>query len=275
MRAITLTLLLAAGLAAPAAPQGVVVAPHAIYLDHATRSGAVTLYNPGASSVEVSLGLFYGYAVTDSLGDFTLATPEPVDDTMPSAAGFLEAFPRRMTLAPLARQTVRLMARPPAGLADGEYWARLVVTARGGSVPVTGADTGTITIGLALELRTIIPVTYRKGRLETGLRIAGLRTEFAGDSFAVRPHLERTGRAAYIGTARGALTDPRDRVVARFEEPIAVYYGAEPRFTLPVRGLPAGTYQLRLEFTSERQDLDPKLLLRAPPVRDSLTVTLP
>ncbi|HXG44203.1 MAG TPA: hypothetical protein VNJ71_05515 [Gemmatimonadales bacterium] len=275
MRAIALTAFLAGGLGGAAAAQGVVVAPHAIYLDHRTRSGAVTLYNPGADPVEVSLGFLYGYAVTDSLGDFALATPEPVDDTMPSAAGFIEAFPRRMTLPPLTRQTVRLLARPPAGLADGEYWARLVVTARGGSVPVTGADTGTITIGLSLELRTIIPVTYRKGVLETGLRIAGLETELAGDSLVMRPHLERTGRAAYIGTARGALTDPRDRVVARFEEPIAVYYHAEPRFTLPVRGLPAGTYGLRLEFTSERQDLDPKLLLRSPPVRDSVTVTLP
>src|SRR5207249_4490269 len=31
---------------------------------------------------------------------------------------------RRLTIAPLQRQTVRLLATPPPGLPDGEYWAR-------------------------------------------------------------------------------------------------------------------------------------------------------
>src|SRR4029450_13037448 len=37
-----------------AAAQGVLVAPHAIYLDHRTRSGSLTLYNPGADPVEIT-----------------------------------------------------------------------------------------------------------------------------------------------------------------------------------------------------------------------------
>jgi hypothetical protein len=269
-------LLLASGRALPA--QGVLVAPHAIYLDHRTRSGEVMLYNPGAQPVEVSVSFLFGYAVTDSVGRFTLFTPDsatPDSSHARSAAGWIEAFPRRMTLGPLQRQTVRLLGRPPADLADGEYWARLVVSASGGSVPVTGADTAGISVGLNLEIRTIIPLSYRKGALSTAVTLAGLRAEPAGDSLSVRARLTRGGAAAYIGVARGSLADSTGRVVGRFEEPVAVYYTVDPEFTLPIRGLPAGTYRLRIELASERPDIDPKILLHAVPVRDSLTLALP
>src|SRR6059058_2689820 len=114
---------------APLAAQGVLVAPHAIYIDHARRSGTVTLYNPNRDAAEVTISTAFGYPVTDSLGHFALRTVDQPDSTLPSAAAWVQAFPRRLTIAPLQRQTVRLLATPPAGLPDGEYWARLIISA--------------------------------------------------------------------------------------------------------------------------------------------------
>ncbi len=257
-----------------AAAQGVVVAPHAIYVDHRTRSASVTLYNPGAEAVEAAVGFIYGYPVTDSTGRLTLFEPDSITADMPAAHRWIEAFPKRVSIPPLTRQTVRLLARPPQGLADGEYWARVVVTARGGSLPVSGADTGRIQIGLNLEVRTIIPLIYRKGALHTALTIASVTTTRRGDSLEVRPHLRRVGSAAYTGTAKGALVGANGRPLATFAEPIAVYYDVEPAFKLPLARVPAGTYRLRLEFATERPDIAPELLLRAPVLRDSVEVTL-
>jgi hypothetical protein len=258
-----------------AGAQGVVVAPHAIYVDHRTRSASVTLYNPGADPVEASVSFLFGYPVTDSTGHLQLFQPDSVTPDMPSASGWIEAFPKRITIPPLARQTVRLLARPPQGLPDGEYWARVVVTARGGAVPVSNADTGAIRIGLNLEVRTLIPLIYRKGVLRTGLSVASVKTAKVADSVEVRPHLRREGTAAYTGTAKGALVDQSGKSVASFSQPIAVYYDAEPAFRLGAKGLPAGTYHLRLEFVTERPDIAPELLLRAPVLKDSIEVTLP
>ncbi len=117
MRRLFAIIAVVAGFARAAAAQGVLVAPHAVYLDHRTRSGSLTLYNPGAEPVEIAVSFFFGYPVTDSLGHFSIATPDSVQAGMPSAADWIEAFPRRLTLAPLQRQTVRLLARPPQGLA--------------------------------------------------------------------------------------------------------------------------------------------------------------
>jgi P pilus assembly chaperone PapD len=261
---------------APVRAQGVMVAPHVVYMDHRTRSGSLTLYNPGNDPVEVSIETFFAYPVSDSAGGFALHTVEHPDSTMPSAAAWVQAYPRRMTVPPQQRQTVRLLGRPPANLADGEYWARLIVTAKGGQVPVTGlADSTGITVGLTLEVRTILPVLYRKGPVTTGVAVSGLRVSVEGDSLVVRARLVRTGSAAFVGTVRGALVDVSGKVVARFSVPQAVYFEMEPRFTASVAGLSRGQYRLRFEATSEREDLPAEVILPMPPVRDSVEVVLP
>ncbi len=268
-------LVLLLGLTQAALAQGVVVAPHAIYLDHRTRSASITLYNPGADPAEVTISSMYGYPVTDSLGHFTLRLPDSVDASMPAATAWIDAFPRRMTIPPLQRQTVRLLARPPLSLADGEYWSRIMVSAKGAALPVASSDTSGIQIGLSLEVRTIIPLIYRKGPLHTGVVVYDLRAVPQGDSIAVRVRLERRGTSAYIGTATGTLANAAGTKVAGFQQPVAVYYDAEPSFMLPSAGLPAGSYRLHLVLSSERPDIAPELLLRAPVSRDSITVVLP
>jgi hypothetical protein len=275
MRRSIVLLGLLAGAVRMAGAQGLVVAPHAVYVDARTRSAAITLYNPGSEAVEAGISFLYGYPVTDSAGNFTLLEPDSLTPDMPAASRWVDAFPKRVSIPPLARQTVRLLARPPAGLPDGEYWARVVVAAKGGTLPVTGTDTAGIQIGLSLEVRTVIPLIYRKGALRTGISVATIKSARKGDSLEVRAHLRREGTAAYTGTARGALVNAAGKTVATFSEPIAVYYDAEPAFALSVISLPPGSYRLRLEFSSERPDIAPDVLLRSPVVRDSVEVTLP
>ena len=262
-----------------AVAQGVLVAPHAVVIDHRTRSGSLSLYNPGDQPAEVSLSTFFGYPVTDSSGNFDLRTVERPAANMPSAAGWLEAFPKRMVLQPKERQTVRLLARPPQALPDGEYWARLVVAAKAGSVPVSGVnDSSGITVGLNLEVRTVLPLQYRKGAVATSVRASGLSAGVEGDSLAVRLHLVRQGTGRlHRDRSRGALADSTGRTVATFSSPVAVYYEVDPRFTaaLPGGRLAPGQYHLKVEVTTEREDLAPETLLAARPVRDSLELHLP
>ena len=256
--------------------QGVLVAPHYLVMDHRTRSGSVTIYNPGNDPVEVTIGTLFGYPVTDSVGEFLLFTPEHPDSTLPSATGWVEAFPRRMTLAAKERQTVRLLGRPPAELQDGEYWTRLVVTAKGGVVPVTGvSDTSGIRVGLTLEVRTILPVFYRKGPLTTGATISNVRTALVGDSLEIRARLERHGSAAFIGTLRGSLVDSTGTTVSTFSSPLAVYYEIDPRFSMPLVRPAPGRYHLLLELATEREDLASETVLQSALVRDSAEVRLP
>ncbi len=277
MRALVIGLSLALGSASLAA-QGVMVAPHAVFIDHRVRSGSVLLYNPGTEPVEVSISTLFGYPITDSTGAITLRTVDAPDSTLPSALSWIQAFPRRLTVGPKERQTVRLLARPPVGLADGEYWVRLVIAAQAGSVPITGvSDTTAIQVGLKLEVRTIIGVNYRKGPVTTGLALSNVRAQLVGDTLVSRARLERRGNAAFIGTVRESLVDSTGAVRASHSSPLGVYFTMEPRFATIVAGpkLAPGRYWLRYEVAAEREDLDPTVVLKAPAVRDSVQVVVP
>jgi len=259
------------------AAQGVMVAPHAVYIDHRVRSGSVLLYNPGTEPVEVTISTFFGYPITDSAGAIALRTVEAPDSTLPSAAAWMQAFPRRLTVAPLERQTVRLLARPPAALPDGEYWLRLMIAAKAGQIPITGVtDTTAIQVGLTLEVRTVIGVAYRKGAVGTGIALSNVRAQLLADTLVTWSRLERRGNAAYLGTVRGTLVDSAGAARASFKSPLGVYVTMEPRIATIVGKLPRGRYWLRYEVVAEREDFDdPKLVLPAPAVRDSVQLVVP
>src|SRR5207247_7897086 len=153
MRALGLAGVLAFASASLAA-QGVMVAPHAVFIDHSQRSGSVLLYNPGTEPVEVTISTIFGYPTTDSAGGIKLDTL-PADSAV-SALAWIQAFPRRLTVGPRVRQTVRLLARPPLELPNGEDWLRLVCASQAGRVPITRVpDPTPIQVGVRLEDRTI------------------------------------------------------------------------------------------------------------------------
>ena len=267
------------------AAQGVMVAPHAVFIDHSQRSGSVLLYNPGTDPVEVTISTIFAYPTTDSTGGIRLDTLPA--DSATSALAWIQAFPRRLTVAPKERQTVRLLARPPIGLADGEYWLRLIIAAQAGHVPITGlGDTTAIQVGLTLEVRTIIGVNYRKGPVTTGVSLSNVRAQVVGDSLITRAKLDRRGNAAFVGMIRETLVDSTGRVhelqvgdslVRSYASPVGVYYTMEPRLATAI-GRPAlarGRYWLRYEVVAEREDLDPKVVLKAPAVRDSVPIIVP
>ncbi|HEX5005434.1 MAG TPA: hypothetical protein VFV65_08960 [Gemmatimonadales bacterium] len=260
---------------APALAQGVVVAPHAVFIDHATRSGAINLYNPGQDPVEVSVSFGFGYPTTDSAGTIKVEVADSAPAGEPGNTGWLQAFPRRVTVGRQQRQTIRILATPPAGLPDGEYWGRVIIGASGGKVPVAGIpDSSDISVALTLEVRTVISVTYRKGVLTTGVTLAPLSAALETDSVAVRVPMTRTGNAAYLGTVRAEVVDSRGKVVGQAERYVGVYHVLDPKILVPVDTLPPGTYTVRVDISTDRTDLPPRSAIPASPVRDSVQFTV-
>jgi len=212
MRAVGLAGMLALGNAGLAA-QGVMIARTRCSSTTTSEQFGAALQSGHRAGGSHDLDDF-GYPTTDSSGNIKLNTIENPDSTVPSALAWIQAFPRRLTVAPRERQTVRLLARPPIGLADGEYWLRLVIAAQAGRVPITGvADTTAIQVGLTLQVRTIIGVNYRKGPVTTGVSLSNLRAQLVGDSVITRARIERHGNAAFIGMIRETVVDSMARCV--------------------------------------------------------------
>jgi hypothetical protein len=251
---------------AGARAQGVLIAPQAIIVNESS-GGTLTIINPARGRVEIALSTLYGYPVTDERGALRLRTFEAVDDTMPSAAGWITAYPRRFTLDEGQRQTVRLVVSAPGSVAPGEYWARLVVSSKGAvaATPVAVADTSApVSMSLNLEVRSVLPVLYRRGAVATGLTIDAVQTGLERDSLAVVPTFQRQGNAAWVGTVGLILRDAANAEVRRLDMPLAVYYQLAPRFALPTTGLAPGRYSLEVSAVAQRADLPRNQVLASP-----------
>lgn len=266
LRSALLALLCIASAAGPAAAS-ISVSPAAVYIDHRTRSATLTLFNPGPLAAEVEIGFAFGYPVSDAQGTVTVpltSTPAPGE---PSATGWLRAFPRRLQLQPGQQQVVRILAQPPAGLADGEYWGRVLVTSRGGQPPVEERR-GDVQVQLDFETTIVTSVAYRKGPVATGIEVAAAQAAPSADGVELILDLKRQGTAAYLGRVRAQLVDAGGKTIAEGEDDLAVYYAMRRRILIPAtpeQRARGATVQFRIE--TERPDLPADGPLPAPTVR--------
>jgi len=256
--------------------QAILVAPQGVVLNNRDRTGTVELYNPSSRAAEISIRAVYGHPTTTPDGDLTLQISEQPDSTEPSAARFVEAFPRRLVLQPNQRQTIRMLARPPVGLPEGEYWARMIITSKDAEAPMSAtSDTTGVSVGLSLEVRTIIAVNYRNGVQKTGVQLGQLTATATADSLVVRAPMQRTGTAAWIGLTTVRLVNAEGSMVATQTLQTAVYQAIAPRFAFARAGLPSGRYRISVDMSTDRPDVTQATLLRSPPQHGEVTVTIP
>ena len=271
LRSLVLAALLAAS---PAAARAVTVSPNALFIDSRTRSGVLTLYNPGTTAEEIEITFAFGYPRSDLAGAISVALADSAPSGEPSVLGFVRAFPRRLRLEPGQRQTVRILMQPPAGLAEGEYWGRVLVHSRGGRPPVEQQQGG---IHMQIDLETVIvgAVNYRNGTVKTGVAIDSARAAIvaAGDSVRVVADLRRLGNAAYLGHLTLELVGADGRVIGSVDEDLAVYRTLRKveSIAIPARTSLVGA-SVRYRLTTERPDIDPESRLAAEAVTGSIAL---
>ena len=203
------SLVLAAGLAvlpfvAPTAAQAgvgdLLVAPTRLVLDG--RKGAEIILNnigdePATYRVSVE---FRRMTENGDLVDVT--TPSAVDK---AAQEMIIYAPRKVTLAPHEPQAIRIAARPPAGLADGEYRVHLLFRAIPPAAPVA-QPTDEKPKGVQFRLTPVygvtIPVIVRLGNLQATGGIANVRLEKKDGAPAIGLDLTRAGARSTYGEIR-------------------------------------------------------------------------
>lgn len=247
------------------------VTPSALYLDSRNRTGTLTLYNPGSLPEEIQIGFAFGYPRSDSLGNVSVQLMAEAPAGEPSAVEWLQAFPRRLVLQPGQRQVVRVLAQPPAELSDGEYWARIVISSRGGQPPIEQVQNN-LRLQLHVETVLVTAANFRKGEVETGLEILAAGAVREDSAVAVWLTLQRTGNAAFLGRARLTLLSASGEVLSTGYDDLAVYRSIQRRLTLPVPANAAGPLRVRVAVTTEREDLPPGGALPAPPLTREFAV---
>lgn len=142
--------------------------------------------------------------------------------------------PRKVTLPPNQPQSVRVSARVPGNLPDGEYRVHLLFRAIPDPKPAaaTGEPQG---IGFRLTpiYGVTIPVIVRLGNLEAKAGIAAVRLTEAGGHKAIAIDLTRNGNRSTYGELR-VLKDGVKEPIAELKG-VAVYRELDRRqVTIPV-----------------------------------------
>jgi P pilus assembly chaperone PapD len=201
--------LLALPTAADAGVGDLLVAPTRIVLD-GHRGAEIILNNIGDEPATYRVSVeFRRMTENGDLVDVT--TP---DDTDKKAEDMIVYAPRKVTLAPHEPQAIRIAARPPQGLPDGEYRVHMLFRAIPPATPVV-QPTGETPKGVQFKLTPVygvtIPVIVRLGNLEATAAIANVHLEKKDGAPSVALDLTRAGSRSTYGEVRvfkAGLKDP-------------------------------------------------------------------
>jgi hypothetical protein len=208
MNLLTKAVVAAAFIAAPLLPLSqanagvgdLLVAPTRLVLNGG-RSAEVILNNIGDEPATYRISAEFRRMNADgSLEEVTNPTAAEK-----AARDMLIFAPRRVTLAPREPQSIRIAARPPAGLPDGEYRVHLLFRAIPPATPVTQAA-ATPATGLSFKLTPVygvtIPVIVRLGNLSVEAGISNVHLENRDGKPAIAMELSRTGSRSTFGEVR-------------------------------------------------------------------------
>lgn len=219
-------------LAAPAAQAGVgdlLVAPTRVILNGG-RGTEIVLSNIGEEVATYRISVELRRMTPDGkLNDVSDASAaEKLAESMIAYA------PRRVTLAPREPQTIRISARAPQGLPDGEYRVHLLFRAVPAPKPVEAPkDAKGISFALTPIYGVTIPVIARFGNLQAKAGIANVRLTRDEGKPAVGIELTRAGERSTFGEVRVMKAGIKDPIAV--QRGVAVYTEVNTRsLTIPI-----------------------------------------
>ena len=227
--AVALPLALLASIPARAGVGDLLVAPTRIVLN-GSRGAEIVLSNIGdeVATYRVSVEL------RRMKPDGTLEDVTEANDKEKAAQAMILYAPRRVTIAPNEPQTIRISARAPQGLPDGEYRAHLLFRAVPPPRPVTAPRE---VKGIAFELIPVygvtIPVVIRMGNLQAKVGIANVQLTQEAGKAAVSLDLTRAGDRSVFGDVRVFKPGVKDPIA--IQRGVAVYTEIGTRHvTIPI-----------------------------------------
>ena len=215
--ALALPLALVATPRAEAGVGDLLVAPTRIVLN-GSRGTEIVLSNIGddVATYRVSVEL------RRMKPDGTLDDVTEANDREKIAQNMILYAPRRVTIAPNQPQTIRIAARAPAGLADGEYRAHLLFRAVPPPRPVAPpAQVKGVSFELIPIYGVTIPVVIRMGNLVAKVGIANVALVKSDGKPAVALDLTRAGDRSVFGDVRVFKAGIKDPIA--IQRAVAIY----------------------------------------------------
>lgn len=254
---------------------GVLVAPTVIFISDKDRTGRLNIQNPSNEPREISIHLAFGLPESDSLGNVFVQLQDSGVTDPRSALGWVKAFPRKVIVPPNGTQVIRLVARPPQNLPDGEYWARVVVTSREGSTTLPLESEGdAIQTHLNMVMQTALMLKYRAGECVAKLDVVGKEARLLDSQVHVLVDMHNSGNTSYMGVVTCRLYDRNKKLASERSHDVAIYRDLKRRVELPFDPSQfAGPFSVEVSISSDgRTDVSPEDMIPGNRIEYSLVV---
>lgn len=252
---------------------GVLVAPTVVVVSDKNRTARMEINNTGTTPQEVTIGFAFGLPVSDSVGNVRVMLQDSNITDPRSTVGWIKAFPRQMVIPPNGTQVIRFVATPPTGLADGEYWGRIVVRSKEGQKEIPKAvEDGAITTKLNMIMQTAIMIKYRSGALNSHVEVINSFTQRTDSTIQVTVDLANKGNVSYVGVLTCRLLDADKKEISKTSTDLAVYRELRRRLELAHRNL-SGKFTVEISVSTEgRTDIPSEDIITGNKVFSSLEV---
>jgi len=208
-----------------AAVGDLLVAPTRLVLDG--RKGAeVILNNIGDEPATYRISVEF----RRMLADGTLEDVKAPSAAEKAASDMIVYAPRRVTLAPNEPQSIRINARAPQGLPDGEYRVHLLFRAIPPATPVAqqqSSEPKGVSFRLIPVYGVTIPVIVRLGALQVQAAINNVRVAKRDGKPAIALELTRSGTRSTFGDVRVLKSGVKDPIA--IQRAVAVYTDVNSR----------------------------------------------
>lgn len=177
---------------------GLLINPKRIVLEERERAAALDLLNDGTEKSRYQI--YFEQKVMRE--DGSIVDLENLDPDATYAKDMIRYSPRRVDIEPGARQTIRVAARRPKNLPEGEYVSHLVFK----EIPIQSAasensEDEELSVVLKPKLKIAIPIIVRKGALSASAGIKDVRfVEDEGANGAFVATLTRVGSVSLYGS---------------------------------------------------------------------------
>lgn len=226
------------------------IAPSALSITYPSKSSQMIVrMSPGAKTTEFKIESDFKLSSPHSSITVSNQTKELNNHDISTSIRF---SPRRFLLSAGEEQIIRLTIPDADQLPDGEYWARMITSAI--EVPEKSNDPASnMSIQLGVEVKTITGILFRKGIINTGLKILEYEIVHVDNELHIQTQLDRLGNAAWVGSVEFYLRDEANKEVYKNTVGTNVYTKGVYKYVLKIPEHLKGTYELEVRWISVRE----------------------
>ncbi len=250
------------------------IAPSFVFVDPNNGVGNVFVSNNSVKPYEISVNFVFGYPSSDSDGNLIMNYNDSIAYAQYALDPIIRAFPRSFLLKGGEQRTVRLQIIPKERNKEGFYFTRMKVLARPQTVEVSDTATQEIGTKINFNFEQITAVFYHKGKVTTGLIVKDIDVLQKEGVLELRPRLQRTGTAPFLGSVFAKLKDAQGKIVVETQATTTAYFEEIRRIDLKLDKVIPGIYTLELSFDTHRNDMLASDLIQAPLIVKEKTIII-